>query len=189
MDLLELAAKRPACRTEQSGQSRSRSPRLLAGALYAERRRRLGITLAEPPFCIASGIPPVCRRRVQNWLIGEPSYAGSSGVDWSRAGGGGSGAWSKAGPDQQDGGCGQQGRHGAVEDAPGAWGPEEPLERGAARQPGQADGEGDQREQDREDGSLGQGAPGAPVQEGGDGSDADQPPLGVDPLEGCHAEE
>ena len=28
--------------------------------------------------------------------------------------------WSKAGADQQDRGCGQQGRQGAVEDAPGA---------------------------------------------------------------------
>src|ERR1035441_7457595 len=115
MDLLELAAKRPACRTEQSGQSRSRSPRLLAGALYAERRRRLGITLAEPPFCIASGIPPVCRRRVQNWLIGEPSYAGSSGVDWSRAGGGGGGARAKGGAEQQEGGGGPARRAGFVQ--------------------------------------------------------------------------
>jgi hypothetical protein len=50
-------------------------------------------------------------------------------------------------------------------------------------------GEGHQHKQDRDDDGLGQGTAGAPVEEGGDGSDADQPPLGVDPLEGCHAEE
>ena len=83
----------------------------------------------------------------------------------------------KAGPDQQDRGCGQQGRHSAVEGALGAWCPEEALERGAEHQPGQAAGEGDQRKQDREDDSLGQGTARALVQEGGDGSDADQPPF------------
>jgi hypothetical protein len=112
-------------------------------------------------------------------------------VEWigRQLAGAGSGVWSEAGPDQRDRGCGQEGRHGPVEDAPGAWCPEEALERGAGRQPGQAAGEGNQRKQDRENDSLGQGTAGAPVQEGGDGGDADQPPLGVDPLEGCHGEE
>ncbi len=58
---------------------------------------------------------------------------------------------------------GQQCRQGSVEDAPGARCPEEALERGAERQPGQAARESDQRKQDREDRGLGQGTVGPPV--------------------------
>jgi MutS domain V len=57
--------------------------------------------------------------RLGGWLAEDEIEAAPLGA--------GSGAWSKASPDEQDGGCGQHGGHGTVEGAPGAWRPEKAL--------------------------------------------------------------
>ena len=40
-----------------------------------------------PPFCMATGTPPICHRRVHNWIIGKHSHAGTGGIDRPPAGG------------------------------------------------------------------------------------------------------
>jgi transposase len=55
--------------------------------LRKEPPQPLDTSSKEDSFCMATGTPPICHRRVHNWIIGKHSRAGTGGMDRPPAGG------------------------------------------------------------------------------------------------------